>query len=93
MMLKFSVGEMSPRTIARLKAWPVGLLALLGLVQIIRPITDWAYSSSFPFPQRGLGAVLTLLLDGAGLAVLALVFLLIFSVTAAAAEKLEEEGR
>jgi hypothetical protein len=90
-MHKFSLADMSPRKIARLKAWPVGLLALLGLVQLVRPITDWAYSRSFPFPDRGLGAVFTSLLDGSGLALVALVFLLIISVTDAAAAKLEEE--
>jgi len=92
-MQRFSPEEMTPRTIARLKAWPVGLLALLGLIQLIRPVTDWAYSSSFPFPLRGLGAVVTLLLDGVGLVGVGLMFLLILAVTMAAAEKLEEEAR
>jgi hypothetical protein len=91
MIGKLRVREMSPRTIARLKAWPVGVLALLGLIQVIRPVTDWAYSSSFPFGTRGLGAIMTLLLDGIGLAAVALIFLLIIAVTMAAAEKLEEE--
>jgi len=42
---------------------------------------------------RGLGAVVTLLLDGVGLVGVGLMFLLILAVTMAAAEKLEEEAR
>lgn len=91
-MQKFSVAELSPKTLARLKAWPVGVLALIGLIEVIRPVMDWAYSSSFPFSQRGLGAFVTLVLDGIGLALVALIFLLIVAVTLAAAEKLEEDA-
>jgi hypothetical protein len=71
---------------ARLQAWPVGALALIGAGMIMRPISDWSYS----FPQEGITNFVILPLRGLMMATSIAVFLTIIKVTDAAADKLAE---